>query len=310
MTICVTQRGPVLELELRAPTRRNAFSRAMLDELGPAVQGCSASAVVVSGGAVAFSAGADLAEITGRSRDMEYDEHVAAAVTALIAPPVPVISAIEGPRIGAAVELALACDVLIESALFEIPAVRLRLLYPPAAVERMSRILPQQTLARLLVFHERLDAGPPNRLVWSQRSSKLAPQRQPRMRSQSAPPRRSLRAWPPPGKCSRRWRQVDSSRLSGSLSACGWHRLPSAPQRCAPHTSATASARSISTTLLDELRRCGAMLVLAHSNAHAEPRAASSREPVAILDAPVRPQIQAASRDPGGTPRHRECGRV
>jgi enoyl-CoA hydratase/carnithine racemase len=63
--------------------------------------------------------------------------------------------------VGAAVELALACDVRIAgaSAFFEVPAVRLGLLYSPAATLRMRRAVPGQTLSRLLLLGERLSAS-------------------------------------------------------------------------------------------------------------------------------------------------------
>jgi enoyl-CoA hydratase/carnithine racemase len=53
----------------------------------------------------------------------------------------------------------MACDLRIGSptALFELPALRLGLLYNPAAVARLWRILPEATMKRLLLAGERLD---------------------------------------------------------------------------------------------------------------------------------------------------------
>jgi enoyl-CoA hydratase len=85
---------------------------------------------------------------------------VEAAIDAVLATPVPVIAAIEGPCLGAAVDLALACDVQVagRTAWLQVPAVRLGLLYNPRAVARLHRTLARATTSRLLLLGERFDA--------------------------------------------------------------------------------------------------------------------------------------------------------
>jgi enoyl-CoA hydratase/carnithine racemase len=74
--------------------------------------------------------------------------------------PVPCLAAIEGPCVGGAVTVALACDALVasENSFFEIPATRLGLLYNPGSVARLHARLGSATLTRLLLFGERLNA--------------------------------------------------------------------------------------------------------------------------------------------------------
>jgi enoyl-CoA hydratase/carnithine racemase len=149
--------GTVLTLELAVPERRNALSRDVLATLRAELR-APAGSVVITGGADVFSAGADLRELTGTVADRAIDDEIGRTVEALSALPVPTIAAIEGACVGAAVDLALACDVRIvgAGAFFELPAVRLGLLYSPPATIRMRRTLPDETLARLLLLGERI----------------------------------------------------------------------------------------------------------------------------------------------------------
>jgi enoyl-CoA hydratase len=155
--------GNVSVVTLDAPTRRNALSQSLLRDLCDAltleVKG-NARAIVLTGGEDCFSAGADLRELTGSLRDLELDEAVANTAEVVRQLSVPVIAAIEGPCIGAAIEVVVACDVRVagQSAFFELPATRLGLLYRPGALVDLAGTLPRQTLNRLLLIGERLSA--------------------------------------------------------------------------------------------------------------------------------------------------------
>lgn len=170
--------GGVLTLTIQRPDRRNALSREVLRELTQALtndqagndqasndqastdQVDSVQAVILTGSDGHFSAGADFAELTGTAQDVTYDDEVARAVTAIRDSPRPVVAAIAGACLGAAVDLALACDVRVaeRTAYLQVPAARLGLLYNPAALLRMRDALPNDTLARLLLLGERFDA--------------------------------------------------------------------------------------------------------------------------------------------------------
>lgn len=151
-------------VEFSAPERRNALSRALLRELAACLAGEAAAgsrAVVLTGAGGVFSAGADLTEITGTAADRSIDDEIAAVVDALRHLPAPVIAAVEGPCIGAAVDLMLACDLAVASdtAFFEVPSARLGLLYNPTAVARWQHALRRSALRRMLLFGERFDAS-------------------------------------------------------------------------------------------------------------------------------------------------------
>lgn len=155
--------GKVLSLTLNRPAQKNALSIKLLRELCEVLTNEVAddsAAVIVSGAGGCFSAGADLSDLKGTIEDLVVDDAIAAAVQAIRTTPVPVIAAVDGPCLGAAVDLCLACDLRVASAdaYFQIPATRLGLLYNPAAVSRIAKLTPPDTLFRLLVLGEKLEA--------------------------------------------------------------------------------------------------------------------------------------------------------
>ncbi len=156
-----TTAGAVLVLEMNDPASRNALSRGMLSSLSEAIgrAGAEILGIVLTGGARCFSAGADFRELTGTSRDRGYDDAVAGVVAAILDSDRIVVAAVEGPCMGAAADIALACDYRIAGAgsFMQIPAVRLGILYNPAAIERIGRSCPRDTVRRLLLAGERFD---------------------------------------------------------------------------------------------------------------------------------------------------------
>ncbi|MGI9235049.1 MAG: enoyl-CoA hydratase/isomerase family protein [Woeseiaceae bacterium] len=153
----------VVFITLDRPQCRNALSfdlLAMLSGALSAVSPANDAAVVISGAGTTFSAGADLSELTGTSRDIAMDDAIADVVKAILEAQVPVIAAVNGPCIGGAVDIMLACDIRVasENALIQVPATRLGLLYNPAAVARMHALLSRDVLTRLLAQGELFDA--------------------------------------------------------------------------------------------------------------------------------------------------------
>jgi enoyl-CoA hydratase/carnithine racemase len=151
----------VRTVTINAPPRRNALSRNILAQLRHALSGTAdISAVVLTGAGGVFSAGADLTELTGTAADLAFDDALALTAQAVRAAAVPVVAAIEGPCFGAAVDLALACDLRVcaETALLCVPAVQLGILYNPETIARLHRSLPRDTVTRLILLGERFTA--------------------------------------------------------------------------------------------------------------------------------------------------------
>ena len=154
--------GDVAIVTLSMPQRRNALSFSLLSDLRETVVKAereSTRALVLTGSGGVFSAGADLTEREGTAADVAIDDAVSATAETLLSLRIPVLAAVEGPCVGAAVDLALACDVIVasDSAWFAVPAVKLGLLYNPAAVHRWYKRVPGATLRRLLLFDERIE---------------------------------------------------------------------------------------------------------------------------------------------------------
>jgi enoyl-CoA hydratase/carnithine racemase len=152
----------IATLTLTRPERRNALSRELLGAIRTtlgSVESCGARVVILAGEGSCFSAGADLADLEGTPADASFDDAVASTVAAVRTAGVGVLAAIEGACVGAALDLALACDARVAAAeaFFELPALRLGILYNPRAVERIRRVLPAPTVTRLLLLGERIE---------------------------------------------------------------------------------------------------------------------------------------------------------
>lgn len=161
--ISVDRHGPIAVVRIDRPAKRNALSLDLLDRLRAAFADDvvrDAAATVLTGGADVFSAGADLSEVGHGLSDLAMDDAVAAVVGAIRGCPGPVLAAIEGPCMGAAVEVAAACDVIVAgaSSTFALPATKLGILYRPAALRDLVTRLGYQAVARLILVGERVDA--------------------------------------------------------------------------------------------------------------------------------------------------------
>ncbi len=153
----------VCELVLDSPGRRNALSFSMLADLDRQLSNAhqkDARVVIITGAGNTFSAGADLNDLTGTIDDLALDDAIEKVVDVILALPAPVIGAIEGPCMGGAVDIALACDLLVasEDAFFQVPATSMGLLYNPRAIMRWRKRLSGLALRTMLLAGERLTA--------------------------------------------------------------------------------------------------------------------------------------------------------
>ena len=115
--------GGVAVLTLSAPERRNAITLDLAAELEAAVtelaRDPSVAALVITGAGQAFCAGADRGVLA--SADEDALRAVYRSFLAVRAAPMPTIAAVNGPAVGAGLNLALACDarVAATSAVFD-----------------------------------------------------------------------------------------------------------------------------------------------------------------------------------------------
>ena len=156
--------GPhdVLTLTLNKPERRNALDPELLGAVAEALrtEGDRAGTVILRGaGDEAFSAGYDLSRLTGTAADLDADSFIGEAANALRACPAPVIARLQGHCHGAAVELALNCDLRIASPSLRlsVPAVGLGVVYRYQFVARLVQICGLARASDLLLAMPQLD---------------------------------------------------------------------------------------------------------------------------------------------------------
>lgn len=168
--ILVAADGPIFEIVINNPDRRNAISSAMWRGLVDAVAAAHAEAaarvIILRGaGGRAFVSGADLSEFGDHRADpasaAAYDAAAEAAYAAFEASGKPVLARIDGWCVGGGVLLAAACDLRIcdPVARFAIPAAKLGVAPPAGAVARLVRLIGVAAAKEMLLTAAVFDAS-------------------------------------------------------------------------------------------------------------------------------------------------------
>ncbi len=153
----------VATLTLNNPAERNTLTRPMVDEIIAAMDAVEADsavgAVVVTGAAPAFCAGANLgnlAEATKESLGNIYEGFLRIAYS-----PLPTLAAVNGAAVGAGMNLALGCDVRIAArrARFDTRFLQIGIHPGGGHTWMLRRILGPQATFAAVVFGEVMD-GP------------------------------------------------------------------------------------------------------------------------------------------------------
>jgi enoyl-CoA hydratase len=166
------QHGRVAVVTLDDPARRNALNLALCAELAATMDRLegddTVGAVVVTGAAPAFCAGADLTQLGESRREgllSIYEGFLRVANS-----PLPTIAAVNGAAVGAGMNLALAADVRIagRSARFDTRFLDLGIHPGGGHTWMLRRIAGPQAAMAMVVFGQRLDGDEAERagLVW------------------------------------------------------------------------------------------------------------------------------------------------
>jgi enoyl-CoA hydratase len=153
----------VAVMTLDAPDRRNALTRPMVDEIAAALDAVEADptvgALVVTGTAPAFCAGADLSHLGSSQRAGLL--HVYEGFLRIGRSPLPSIAAVNGAAVGAGVNLALVCDVIVAgaSARFDTRFLQLGIHPGGGHTWMLQRRVGSQAAAAMVLFGRVLD-GP------------------------------------------------------------------------------------------------------------------------------------------------------
>ncbi|MGH4004626.1 MAG: enoyl-CoA hydratase [Pseudonocardiaceae bacterium] len=166
MEMLLERRGGVAVLTLSDPARRNALTLDLSDRLARAVGECdrdeSVHAVVITGAPPAFCAGGDLDALAaaGKSGSAADLHRIYRGFLAVANAAVPTIAAVNGPAVGAGLNLALACDLRLvgPGASFDARFLQLGIHPGGGMTWLVHRAAGPQTAAAMALFGEPLDA--------------------------------------------------------------------------------------------------------------------------------------------------------
>lgn len=188
--IGVTRHEAVTTIELQRPERRNALNSQLVDELREAIvdaAGHDVRAIVLTGQGTVFCAGADL---SGDAFAAGYPDKLIALHKSIDDFPMPVIGAINGPAIGAGLQLAMICDlrVVAPEAFFQFPVAKYGLALDNWSIRRLTSLVGHGRARAMMLTAEKLPAdvaletGLANRLgtladaqAWAAEIAGLAP---------------------------------------------------------------------------------------------------------------------------------------
>jgi len=146
--ILVETRGRVGLVTLNRPKQLNALNDDLMNELGTALTAFDADdgigAIVITGNAKAFAAGADIgAMATWSYMDVYRSDYITRNWETLRSIRKPVIAAVGGFALGGGCELAMMCDIVIaaDDARFGQPEIRLGIIPGAGGTQRLPRAI-------------------------------------------------------------------------------------------------------------------------------------------------------------------------
>jgi enoyl-CoA hydratase len=155
--------------------RRNALDLEALEQLDHALRTAlddDARAIVVTGAAGHFCAGADLVEL----EDVSFTSRLAEVLAHLASVPVTTVAAVDGSCMGLGLQLAVACDVRVvgPAARFAVPVARLGLMVDHWTIDRVTRFWGEGAARHMVLTGAVLDADDAWRLGFAQELGDLS----------------------------------------------------------------------------------------------------------------------------------------
>jgi len=163
--ILAEQRGRVGLVTLNRPKALNALNDALMNELGAALQAFDADdsvgAMVITGSAKAFAAGADIAAMAKWTyMDVYRTNYIGRNWETIRAVRKPVIAAVGGFALGGGCELAMMCDIVIaaEDARFGQPEIKLGIIPGAGGTQRLPRAVGKAKAMDLILTGRMMNA--------------------------------------------------------------------------------------------------------------------------------------------------------
>src|SRR6266446_6013056 len=164
--ILLERRGPVGIVTLNRPQALNALNRALIAELGVALdelEGDPAiAAIILTGSEKAFAAGADIKEMAEKTYIEAYSEDFITRSWERVAQcRKPVIAAVAGFALGGGCEVAMMCDIVIaaENARFGQPEINLGTMPGAGGTQRLPRSIGKAKAMDLCLTGRMMDAA-------------------------------------------------------------------------------------------------------------------------------------------------------
>jgi enoyl-CoA hydratase len=155
----------VLRITLHNPKSLNSLTAEMLSGLQTLMAEASTAddvraVLLVGAGQEAFASGADIGEHSARAHTGATNPDRGDFVTRLLACTKPVVAMIHGYCLGGGLLVAMSADIRLAAhdAQFSIPAARLGVAYPLAAVELLVDIVGRGAASKILLTGDRIDA--------------------------------------------------------------------------------------------------------------------------------------------------------
>ena len=164
-TILVSRAERVGTITLNRPQALNALNSDVMREVTAAAADFDddggIGAIVITGSAKAFAAGADIKEMAGLSFSEVFESDFFAAWGKLAAVRTPTIAAVAGYALGGGCELAMMCDLLIaaDTAKFGQPEIKLGVLPGMGGSQRLTRAIGKAKAMDLILTGRTIDAA-------------------------------------------------------------------------------------------------------------------------------------------------------
>ena len=162
--IIVEVKGKVGVITLNRPAVLNALNSKLVAELGLALDGfeadASIGAIVITGSAKAFAAGADINQMKDKTFMEAYKEDFIGSWDRLSRCRKPTVAAVSGYALGGGCEMAMMCDIIIaaDTAEFGQPEITLGVMPGAGGTQRLTRVVGKAKAMDLILTGRRMKA--------------------------------------------------------------------------------------------------------------------------------------------------------
>ncbi len=163
--IIVETKGRVGIIRLNRPQALNALNRALIEELGTAIDAYEADAAIgcllITGNEKAFAAGADIKEMADKTFIEAYLGNFAAGWDRAARARKPIVAAVAGFALGGGCELAMQCDMIIaaDNAKFGQPGIKLGVIPGIGGTQRLTRAIGKAKAMDMILTGRMMDAA-------------------------------------------------------------------------------------------------------------------------------------------------------